>query len=283
MPAAESPLEFPGLTISHELGRGAQGTVFLAYDRDGRPVALKVLTAGTPEQNRLCLRELRIASVLRHPNIAEFLLAGEDPVPHIVSAYYPEGSVYSRGVLPPEEAVPIMLGVLDGLAYAHDAHLPDVPLADGTTRGARGVVHRDLKPQNVLLAGGVARIADFGLAKAYELAGWSGNTRTGDLGGSAGFLPRTQLLRYRRVTPAVDVWAAAATLYWMLTGHTPRDFPPGCDPVGVVLREDPVRIGARGAVPARLAGVVDEALAEDRVMTVAAFRAALVETGVAGS
>src|SRR5207248_2858357 len=139
------------------------------------------------------------------------------------------------------------------------------------------LVHRDVKPQNVLLEGGTARLGDFGFAKAFELAGLSGHTRTGALGGSWGFMPRAQGLNYRYAPSSVDVWAAAATLYWMLTGATPRDFPAGADPVAIVLRESAVPIGRRDpAVPSGLAAVIDDVLAENAPGSAAQFRVRLV-------
>ena len=92
-------------------------------------------------------------------------------------------------------------------------------------------------------------------------------------------MARQQVLNYKYVRPEVDVWAAAATLYTMLTGHTPRDFPPGKDPWRLVLRTDPVPILDRGvALPTGLARVIDEALLdrpEIKFKSAAAFRAAL--------
>ncbi|WP_051798846.1 FHA domain-containing serine/threonine-protein kinase [Catenuloplanes japonicus] len=272
------PAALPGLTISHEAGRGAQGAVFLARDHDGVPVAVKILhDVGAPEQDRRMLRELHVVRALRHPNIVAFRASAADPVPHIVSAWCPGGTLQQFGVQTPARAVRLIRGVLDGLAYAHGtALLPDVPLADGTTRSARGLVHRDITPRNVLLDGDTPRIADFGLAKAFALAGRSGHTRTGEHGGSFGFMPRAQLFAYRDAEPAVDTWAAAATLYWMLTGSTPRDFPDGCDPAGVVMREQPVPLATRDdRLPTRLTRLVDEALSETRPMSAAELRDAL--------
>ncbi|HET6705150.1 FHA domain-containing serine/threonine-protein kinase [Amycolatopsis sp.] len=274
-----SPAEFPGYALEHELGRGAQGVVFLARDTTtGEPVALKVLHDVRPDTAGLFLREIANVRALRHPNIVDFRGVGDEPVPFLVSTYCPGGSVDRLGRLTAREAVPIILGVLAGLAYAHGAELPEVRLADRTTTTARGLVHRDVKPQNVLLDGGIARLADFGLAKAFDVAGFSGHTRTGELGGSLEFVPRAQVLNYRYAPPWVDVWATAATLYWMLTGRPPRDFPLGADPVAVVLRENPVPVRAREpSVPPRLAELVDRTLTEETPMSAEDFAKALDE------
>lgn len=273
------PAEFPGYALEHELGRGAQGTVFLARETTtGEQVALKILHDIRPDTAELFLREIANVRALRHPNIVEFRDVGDEPVPFLVSTYCAGGNVDRLGKLTAGEAVPITLGILAGLAYAHGAELPEIRLADRTTTTARGLVHRDVKPQNVLLDDGTARLADFGLAKAFDLAGHSGHTRTGQLGGSLEFLPRAQVLNYRYAPPWVDVWAAAATLYWMLTGRPPRDFPPGADPVAVVLRENPVPIRAREpSVPPPLAEVVDRILAEESPASADEFAKALSE------
>ncbi|MEA2494834.1 MAG: eukaryotic-like serine/threonine-protein kinase [Thermoleophilaceae bacterium] len=149
------------------------------------------------------------------------------------------------GRLAIEEAVSIVLQALDGLAYAHTAEIPAVRLADGTIGPSRGLVHRDIKPSNILLAGSgsarAAKLADFGLAKAFDRAGLSSLTSTGARGGTVEFMARTQIVNYRMARPEVDVWAIAASLYWMLTLAVPRDFPPAIDPVAVVLQGETVK------------------------------------------
>ena len=127
------------------------------------------------------------------------------------------------------EAVPIILQTLDGLDYAHNAEIPNVKLKDGSIGRGRGLVHRDLKPQNLFLCtvGGtqVAKLGDYGLAKAFDMAGLSGHTYTGEVAGTPQFMPRQQVLRFKDLRPEADVWAIAAALYNMLTGRFPRDFP----------------------------------------------------------
>ncbi|HET9314710.1 MAG TPA: protein kinase, partial [Vicinamibacteria bacterium] len=157
------------------------------------------------------------------------------------------------------------LQALAGLAHAH----------------ARGVVHRDLKPENLLLGGDDARvkIADFGLAKSFEQAGWSGLTATGAVAGTLFFMPREQLTSFRVVRPVSDVWSMAATLYFLLTRQYARDFRPGQDPLQVILGGGVVPIRARDPrIPETVARVIDRALADDpeqRYPTAAEFRADL--------
>ena len=107
-------------------------------------------------------------------------------------------------------------------------------------------------------------MGDYGLAKAFDQAGLSGLTCTGAVAGTPYFMPRQQVLDFRFAQPEVDVWAASASLYNMLTGACPRDFPRGEDRWQVVLHTRPVPIRERNAaVPKRLADVIDEALIDD--------------------
>lgn len=266
---------FRGYELVRELGRGGQGVVYLArHTGSGELVALKLLLARVavdPSARFGFLREFESIRALRHANIVEFLGGGVSGSEfYFTCEYCPGGSVDQLvarrgGPLSLDEAVPIALQALDGLRHAHQATIPAVRRVDGQVAQARGLVHRDIKPPNILLSGSrpVAKLADFGLAKAFDHAGLSGHTRTGAVGGTIPFMARTQLINYKFAGPEVDVWAVAACLYWMLTGATPRDFPADKDPVAVALREPAVRIRERvPSVPLRLAAVLDEALVD---------------------
>jgi serine/threonine-protein kinase len=107
----------------------------------------------------------------------------------------------------------------------------------------------------------VAKISDYGLGKAFDTAGLSGHTRTGATAGKPWFMPRQQVINFKYAGAEVDVWAAAACLYNMLTGATPRDFPSGKDVWQAVLELEPVPIRRRdSSIPLRLAEVIDKAL-----------------------
>ena len=125
-------------------------------------------------------------------------------------------------------------------------------------------MHRDLKPSNILLSGPpaspVAKIADLGLAKNFEKAGFSGMTVTGAYAGTPYYMPKEQLLNYKYVKPVSDIWSIGASFYNMLTGVTPRDFPKGTDPMEIILRDEMVPILKRNVpIPAALAAVLDKA------------------------
>lgn len=114
------------------------------------------------------------------------------------------------------------------MTYAHNAEIPAVKLADGSYGKGRGLVHHDLKPGNIFLTNvagkRIAKIGDYGLSKAFDQAGLSGQTMSGDCMGTPCFTPRQQILNFKYARPEVDVWAAAASLYYMLTGEFPRNF-----------------------------------------------------------
>ena len=274
-----------GYSIVRELGRGGQGVVYLAeHEASGELMALKMLLAEVAADERArngFLREIESTRLLRHPNVVELRDSGSSGATFYLACEYCDGGSVTDllqdtgGRLPVEEAVEIVLQVLAGLEHAHT-----VPV--GT---ARGLVHRDIKPSNILLAGTgahpTAKLADFGLAKAFDGAGLSGHTRTGSVGGSVAYMSRQQILDYKFAKPEVDVWSTAATLYLMLTGTTPRDFPPNQDPIAVILRAAAVPIRERDpAIPARLAAAVDAALVDSpRIVVTSAeeFRRALVD------
>ncbi|MGH9875297.1 MAG: protein kinase domain-containing protein [Pyrinomonadaceae bacterium] len=259
------------------LGQGGMGTVYLARRlEDGKMVALKVMLAKVAVDDRarnMFLREIEVTKELCHSNIVKLLDYGATGNTfYFVMELCPKGSVQNlleeRGrPLAPREAVPLILAALDGLAYAHQ----------------RGFVHRDIKPENILLnsQGGTTRaqIADFGLAKNFELAGLSGMTATGTAAGTPRFMPREQLLQYRYAIPVSDLWSVAATLYCILTGKPPREFPPHRDPMEVVLHGGFIPLRQRDPeLPEDLCKVIERTLADEpskRYQTAAELSAAL--------
>ncbi|TAF56920.1 MAG: FHA domain-containing protein [Oscillatoriales cyanobacterium] len=239
-----------------ELGKGGFSLVYLAeHKRTKEQIALKVMLPKVAANQRAVnwfLREVENMKYLKHPHVVSLKESGyADETFFFTMEYCNGGSVVDlmakRGVgtLPVDEAVAIILQVLDGLSYTHNAEIPQVKLADGSFGKGRGLIHRDLKPGNIFLAnvGGkqVAKVGDYGLAKAFDLAGLSGQTLTGSAVGTLGFMPRQQVIDFKYAKPEVDVWAAAACLYAMLTGCLPRNLQ-GQDPFLAVLQCDAVPI-----------------------------------------
>jgi serine/threonine-protein kinase len=281
-----------GYAVERELGRGGMGAVYLVCNEpEGQRRALKVILprlAADERARKLFLREMANCQALDHPNVVRTYNSGyAEGIFYLMMEFCDGGSLdhllVADGVRPIDEALAIIGDVLAGLEYVHKTEIPNVR-AEGDRAGrSTGLVHRDLKPHNIFLStdGGrrVAKVGDFGLAKAFDLAGLSGMTETGKASGTPAFVPRQQALNYKYARPEVDVWAAAATLYRMLTGYTPRDFPPGENRWRRVSGTDPVPILGRGiALPASLAHVIDEALIdrpEIKFKSAAEFRAAL--------
>ncbi|MFI5720296.1 protein kinase [Nocardia sp. NPDC051750] len=250
-----------GYFLLRELGSGGMGAVYLAENNEtGRQVALKVLlpqASANPDARARFLREADLCATLRHRNIVSIHDTGfADGVFYFTTEYCPGGSLDKLllrrgGTLATPDALRLICHALQGLAHAHH----------------RGLVHRDLSPHNLLLSGTdaapLAKIGDFGLAKAFDQAGLGGLTRTGTIAGKPGHIPRQQVLDFRGATPAVDLWAITSCLYLALTGSYPREFPPGKDPWLMILETDPVPIRRRAPhIPPALADVIDRALAE---------------------
>jgi pSer/pThr/pTyr-binding forkhead associated (FHA) protein len=279
-----------------ELGKGGFSLVYLARHKQiNEEVALKVMLPKVAANQRAVnwfLREVDNTKCLKHPNVVGFKESGYTDETFFFTMEFCEGGsvvdlMAKRGVstLPIDEAVAIIVQVLDGLTYTHNAEIPNVRLADGSFAKGRGLIHRDLKPGNIFLGniGGkqVAKIGDYGLSKAFDQAGLSGQTMTGNVVGTPYFMPRQQVIDYKYAQPDVDVWAAAACLYVMITGYSPRNFV-GLDPFRAVLDNDAVLIGDRtSSIPQPLASVIDRALVDNPEIyykSAADFKEALLNT-----
>ncbi|OUL30250.1 serine/threonine protein kinase [Nostoc sp. T09] len=265
-----------GYNLIKILGKGGFGEVYLAqHHTSGKFIALKVMLpaiAANEDAVQRFLRETENTKALQHPNVVQVIDYGFFEGIFFFTMEYCSGSTVwdlmqqQGGKLAVDIAVPIILQVLNGLEYSHNTEIPYVKLKDGGFGKGRGLVHRDLKPGNIFLTYNdgelTAKIEDYGLAKAFDLAGLSGQTMTGTKAGTPVFLPRQQLRNFKYVQQDVDIWATAACLDNMLTGTYPGNFS-GNDPFLAVLQNDPVPIRQRDtSIPPKLAEVIDLGLLE---------------------
>jgi serine/threonine protein kinase len=286
-----------GLRITKTLGRGSTSAAFLAERKDNMmPMALKVMSPAISENEwarKSFLREVAIGRALKHDNVTKLYSFGYYGGAYFYLMEYCRGGnseekrLEAGGVLSPEAALAIILPVLDGLSYIHNVKLAAMRAGSDLSPESRGLVHRDLKPANIFLGGPdgtVPKIADIGVGKLYNNSDSFSNTRTGSVAGSPATMPRQQVLNFKRAGPEVDIWAAAASLYKLLTGDYPRDFPDEEDPWRVVLNRPPVPILKRGRhVPAHLALAIDEALVDNPAIkhqTALSLKKSLVEAAL---
>lgn len=242
--------------IVREVGAGGMATVFLAEDlKHGREVALKVLRpelAATMGPERF-FREIQVAARLQHPHILPLHDSGEaDGFLFFVMPFVAGESLRDRltrlGELPVSDVVRIASQVADAISYAH----------------SQGVVHRDIKPDNVMLSGRHALVADFGVAKAVsEAAGANSVTTAGVALGTPTYMAPEQATADPHLDHRVDIYAIGVMLYEMLTGRPPFE---GLAPAQMLVAHvtetpQPVRV-RREACPPELEAVVMRCLAK---------------------
>ena len=258
--------------IDRELGQGGMATVYLAHDlKHEREVAIKVLRedlSASLGAGRF-LREIKIAAQLQHPHILPLLDSGEaDGFLFFVMPYIKGQSLRERlareGELPVHEAMRLLTEVVDALVEAH----------------AHGVVHRDIKPDNVMLSGRHALVTDFGVAKAIsEATGRNTVTTLGVAVGTPTYMSPEQAAADPHVDHRSDIYSVGVMAYEMLSGRPPFT---GSTPQQVLAAQvteapDPVS-KRRPAIPPAIEAVVMRCLAKrpaDRFQTAAELHAAL--------
>jgi eukaryotic-like serine/threonine-protein kinase len=255
--------------VQELVGHGGMSSVYKAHDSLlERNVALKVLheqyNADEDFVERF-KREARSVAQLQHPNIVTVIDRGEAEGRQYIVFEYIDGEnlkelVVRKGRLDVREALEIALEVANGLAFAHQ----------------NGIIHRDVKPQNVLLNGdGKAKVTDFGIARSLEV---DGMTQTGTVLGTSNYIAPEQASG-NRVDAHSDVYALGAVLYELLTGEVPF---PGESFVAVAMKHvhepPPNLLDLRKDAPLRVAAAVDRALEKDpeqRFPTMGEFAAEL--------
>jgi eukaryotic-like serine/threonine-protein kinase len=251
------------------VGSGGMSSVFKAHDRLlERRVALKVLHSHFTDDDEYVerfRREARAVAQLSHPNIVTIIDRGEDEGRQFIVFELVEGRTLKEildeeGRLPVRRALEIAIQVARGLAFAHE----------------NGLVHRDVKPQNVILNGdGRAKVTDFGIARSLDV---QGVTQSGTVLGTSNYIAPEQASG-RPVDQTTDVYSLGVVLFELLSGEVPF---PGESFVAVAMQHvsepPPSLLEVRPDVPARVAHAVDRALEKDpsaRFPTMDAFAAEL--------
>ena len=237
------------------VGTGGMSSVYRAHDRLlERKVALKILhprLVDDAEYVERFRREAQAVAQLAHPNIVTVIDRGEDDGRQFIVFEYVGGDnlkqvVEREGALPISQVIAYAIEIAEGLAFAH----------------GRGIVHRDVKPQNVLLNGdGRAKVTDFGIARSLDVD--KGVTQTGTVLGTSSYIAPEQASG-QPVDERSDVYSLGVVLFELITGELPF---PGENFVAVAMQHvhepAPRVLDRRGDVPPRLAALVDRMLAKD--------------------
>lgn len=237
-------------------GSGGMSRVYVARDRQlGRRVAVKILHERLSDDSEYVdrfRREARAVARLNHPHIVTVIDRGESDGRQYIVFEHVEGEnlkelVARTGPLPVRRAIDLAIQIARALSFAH----------------ANGVVHRDVKPQNVLIRDGSAKVTDFGIARADDLELESAQTTTGTVLGTGDYISPEQA-RGERANEQSDVYSLGALLFELLTGHVPY---PAESAVAAAMRHttDPVPdvLAERPDAPVRLSAAVERALAKD--------------------
>jgi eukaryotic-like serine/threonine-protein kinase len=236
-------------TIERELGGGGMSRVFVATETElGRKVVLKILPPelGAGFNLDRFRREIQMAASFSHPHIVPLYAAGQAAgIPYYTMPLIEGESLRAKlardGELPINETVRLLRDVVDALACAHE----------------HGVVHRDIKPDNVLVSRNHAVVTDFGVAKALEASGTASLTSTGMALGTPTYMAPEQAAGDPHIDHRADIYAAGVLAYEMLTGHPPFTGPTAQSVLAAHVTQAPYPITAgRATVPPALASLV---------------------------
>jgi serine/threonine protein kinase len=261
--------------VEREIGRGGNARIFLARDSTGQPVALKILH---PEllvsvaADRF-LREIRLASQLDHPHIAKLLDSGErDWLVYYVMSYAEGATLRERldgsPQLPMAETLKLASDLLDALDHAH----------------SRGIIHRDVKPANVVLSAEGAVLLDFGIARAVIASGTDQLTRSGIAVGTSTYMSPEQITALSDIDHRSDIYSLGCVLFECLAGQPPFNHRNEAVVLQFHLTQPAPDVRTlRSDTPAELASGIAKALSKapgDRWRSAAAMRDALAAVGV---
>ena len=266
-----------GYTPLKLLGQGRVSQVYsIRHDRTGEVLALKVMRPHmAPTQDAIARfqRDLENLKALNHPNIVKIFDYGYWDDRFFLTLEYCNSSTVAKVMqqegkcLSIDESLAIIFQLLNCFEYAHEL---EVPYGQQSTviESLKGLVHGNLNPGNIFFwerqseNAPQIKVGDYGLSKALDLLGFSGQTMTGNKPCRPVFMSRQQALDIQYIQTDLDIWSAAASLYFMLTGRFAREFT-GKDPWIVVFQTQPVPIRIRNpSVPKALAELIDLALVD---------------------
>jgi eukaryotic-like serine/threonine-protein kinase len=241
--------------VESEIGRGGNARIFLARDPEGQPVALKILH---PEllvsvaADRF-LREIRLASQLNHPNIARLLDSGErDWLIYYVMSYVEGATLRERldtaRQLSVSETLRLAADLLEALDHAH----------------RQGIIHRDVKPANVVLSAQGAVLLDFGIARAVIASGTDQLTRSGIAVGTSTYMSPEQITAVADIDHRCDIYSLGCVLYECLAGQAPFFHRNEAVVLQLHLTQPPPDVRSlRSDVPVELARGISKAMSKD--------------------
>ena len=254
--------------VERVIGKGGMATVFLAEDlSSGDQVALKVLSRSVASRimRERFEREVLVGGRLEHPNIVPIIAEGEvEGMPFLVMPYLPGDSLRQRleksGRLEVGEAVEIGCEIADALVYAH----------------SRGLIHRDIKPDNILFSDGRAMVTDFGVAVAIKASMDDRLTAPGEVLGTPTYMSPEQAMGRFQLDASTDIYSLGCVIYEMLIGSPP--FRPAYPDAVIVRRladETPKACDFRPEVPIHIEAALCKSLGwkpAERFATAEEFR-----------